>query len=151
MMGLRYVSSMKRLIAVVAFEGVQLLDVTGPLEVFARTTRWLEENQHPSTGPRYQVEVLGLTAGPLKASSGLGLVASRGLRSVSKGVDTLLVAGGVGVHEASRSLAFLRWLQRMAPRVRRFGSICTGAFALAAAGLLEGRRATTHWRYVEAL
>src|SRR5262245_40285302 len=131
-------------VAMVAFPDVQVLDVTGPLEVFGGTARGLVEiGRHPR--PFYQVELLAAQPGPLATSSGLVLQATRSYASVSGGIDTLLVAGGRGSRAALRDEALLAWLRRMAPRVRRLGSVCTGALVLAEAGLLDGRRATTHW------
>ena len=127
-----------------AFPGVQILDVTGPLEVFARTARWLRDHAG-AAGDAYAVEVLGLRRGAFPASSGLKLHANRAYHDVRGGIDTLLVAGGVGVHAHDHDARILRWLCQQAGRVRRLGSICTGAFFLAEAGLLDGRRATTHW------
>lgn len=131
-------------IVIFAFDDAQILDVTGPHEVFGRTARWLDEH-----GPRrrrsYTVEVVSTRAGPLRTSSGLVIHAERGFRSVRSGVDTLLVAGGLGVSALLGDAAVLRWLRAMARSVRRLGSVCTGAFLLAEAGLLDGLRATTHW------
>jgi len=138
-------SSEPRHVALVAFPDVQVLDVTGPLEVFARTARWLcDEGRRREAA--YTTELLATTPGILAASSGLRLCIDRGLREVRGCIDTLLVAGGIGTRAAMRDQVLLRWLRRMAPRVRRLGSVCTGAFVLAEAGLLDGRRATTHWR-----
>jgi transcriptional regulator GlxA family with amidase domain len=78
------------------------------------------------------------------------LVADRALRAV-RGVDTLLVAGGVGTAAALRDAELVRWIRTMAPRVRRLGSVCSGSFLLAEAGLLDGRRATTHWAWCATL
>jgi transcriptional regulator GlxA family with amidase domain len=139
-----------RRIAMLAFPGCQILDVTGPLEVFARAARWLDEHGLSRT-PAYVVELLASSEGPVAASSGLRLVADRPVRAVRSGIDTLLVAGGVGTPSALRERNLLEWLRRMAPRVRRLGSVCTGAFLLAEAGLLDGRAATTHWRHCAAL
>jgi transcriptional regulator GlxA family with amidase domain len=141
-----------RRVAVVAFDGVQVLDVTGPLEVFGRTTRWLREQG--ATSDAYALEILGLEAGPLRTSSGFAIVADRsfrGPRPAARPLDTLLVAGGSGTDAAARNPRLLAFLRREARRVRRLGSVCTGAFILAAAGLLDGRRAVTHWRYCAAL
>src|SRR5262249_1574814 len=131
-------------VAALAFPDVQILDVTGPLEVFSRTARWLREHGHRSDDA-YQVEILGTERGPFAASSGIKLIADRGFAEVKGGIDTLLIAGGRGVahHLKDRSLA--RWIRAQARSVRRLASVCTGAFFLAEAGLLEGRRATTHW------
>ncbi len=133
-----------RRIALLAYPDVQILDVTGPLEVFARTTRWLNDNRRMAT-PAYTVEILGLKPGPFRASSGLRLHADHGFRDAGGGIDTLLVAGGVGAARHQADPDILRWLRRQSTHVRRLASVCTGAFFLAEAGLLDGRRATTHW------
>ena len=138
-----------RRIAIVAHPDAQLLDVAGPLEVFAGASRFLRERGARS-GDAYAIELLAPRAGALVTSSGLTLVADRAFSTVRGGVDTLLVAGG-DVRAAMRDAALLAWLRRMAARVRRLGSVCTGSFVLAAAGLLDGRRATTHWAYTELL
>jgi transcriptional regulator GlxA family with amidase domain len=140
----------RRRIVGVAFPDVQVLDVTGPLEVFGRAARLLVER-----GLRrdlaYSVEIVGPTAGPIETSSGLKIVADRRFRDVRGSVDTLLVAGGRGSRPAAQDPSLHGWLARMAPRVRRLGSVCTGTFILAAAGLLDGKRATTHWAWCEML
>jgi transcriptional regulator GlxA family with amidase domain len=134
----------------VAFPDVQVLDVTGPLEVFGRTARWLVEAGLRSD-LAYSVEIVAAVAGPIPTSSGLKLVAERRFRDVRERVDTLLVAGGRGSRTAAQDAHLRAWLRRMAPRVRRLGSVCTGSFILAAAGLLDGKRATTHWAWCDAL
>ena len=140
----------RRHIVFVAFPDVQVLDVTGPLEVFGRAARLLVER-----GLRrdlaYFVEIVGPTAGPIETSSGIAIVAKRSFRDVRNNVDTLLVAGGRGSRRAAQDPALRAWLARMAPRVRRLGSVCTGTFILAATGLLDGKRATTHWASCETL
>jgi transcriptional regulator GlxA family with amidase domain len=133
-----------RSVAMVAFPGVQILDVTGPLEVFACATRLLTA-RHGFTSPAYRVEILATRAGTVRCSSGVAVVAERALRNVRGRLDTLLVAGGEGTPAALRDRALVDWLRTMAPRVRRLGSVCSGSFVLAEAGLLDGRRATTHW------
>jgi transcriptional regulator GlxA family with amidase domain len=134
----------------VAFPDVQILDVTGPLEVFARAARWLAD--HGRRGPlAYAVEILGPRAGTIRTSSGLRLGVDRAYGGAASGIDTLLVAGGVGTAAAMRDRALLAWLARSAPRVRRLGSVCSGAFVLAEAGLLDRRRVTTHWSVCGAL
>jgi transcriptional regulator GlxA family with amidase domain len=144
-----------RRIVMVGFPDFQILDVTGPLEVFSRTARWLVDNGYRQD-LAYSVELVAAKAGPLAASSGLKLVADRRFRDLgaqTRGadVDTLLVAGGRGARAAANDTALLAWLARFAPRVRRLGSVCTGTFILAAAGLLNGRHATTHWSSCDAL
>jgi transcriptional regulator GlxA family with amidase domain len=138
-----------RRIAVVAFPDVQVLDVVGPLEVFAIASRMLELRGR--TTPAYEVEVVATRTGVLPVSSGIGLVAKRALERVRGGVDTLLVAGGTGTQAAMQDAALVAALRRLAPRLRRLGSVCSGAFVLAQAGLLDGRRATTHWQWCDAL
>lgn len=136
-------------VVMVAFPNAQILDVTGPLEIFSRTSRWLADTwgRHAAA---YEVEVVAAAPGPVPMSSGLELNARRGFAEVTA-CDTLLVAGGIGWSTAAKDPALLAWLRAMAGRVERFGSVCTGALVLAAAGLLDGRRATTHWAYCDRL
>ena len=135
-----------RRIAVVAFPDAQILDVTGPLEVFGVAAQLLAGRRNGAV-EAYRTEIVASRAGVLRCSSGLKLVADRRLAAVKGGIDTLLVAGGLGTARAVDDAEMLRWLRAMAPRVRRLGSVCSGSFVLAAAGLLDGRRATTHWAW----
>ncbi len=133
-------------VIVLVYPGADLLDVAGPCAVFdafeQASGRSVEE-----TTPGYRVEVVSTGGGlRVETSCRVPLVAERDYLSVRGKVDTLLVAGGVGAWRAAQDEQLLRWLRHMAPRVRRIGSVCTGAFILAAAGLLDGRRATTHWQ-----
>jgi transcriptional regulator GlxA family with amidase domain len=138
-----------RTIAVLAYPGVQILDVIGPLEVFARASEVAVERTG-ATAPAYRVEILAPQAGPIAGLSGIRIVADRAFARVAGGLDTLLVAGGRrGTMTMMRDPGVLAWLRRMAPRVRRLGSVCSGTFILAATGLLDGRRATTHWSACE--
>jgi transcriptional regulator GlxA family with amidase domain len=133
----------RRIVAVV-FPNVQALDVTGPTEVFS-----LAERARPE--PTYTLELVAPDAGPLRTSSGLSLVPDRTLDRTRGPIDTLIVAGGLGVQGAAQDDRLVKWLRSAARRSRRVGSVCTGAFLLAKAGLLDGRRATTHWASCEAL
>jgi transcriptional regulator GlxA family with amidase domain len=127
----------------VAYPGAQTLDVVGPLETFALTNaQFPAAGRH--TGPPYSIEIVAAEAGRVRMASGIGLVADRSWLSLRDGIDTLIVAGGI-VHDAARDPHLRRWLQRQARSVRRLASVCSGAFILAEAGLLDGRRATTHW------
>ena len=128
------------------FPDVQALDVTGPLEVFALANRL---SRGPA--PRYELSVLAAEAGAVSTSSGLSLLAGRGIRQATGPVDTLLVAGGQGTRAAMRDDRLVSWIRRTAPRARRVASVCSGAFLLGEAGLLDGRRATTHWAVCDAL
>jgi transcriptional regulator GlxA family with amidase domain len=139
-----------RTVAMVAYDDTQILDVAGPLEVFARTGRWLLEHGR-ATEPAYRTLLLGARRGPIRTSGGLVLHAERAWSTVRAPLDTLLVAGGIGYAAPARDPRLLGWLRGMAPRVRRLGSVCTGALVIAAAGLLDGRRATTHWAACEIL
>jgi transcriptional regulator GlxA family with amidase domain len=136
-------------VAALTFPGGQILDVTGPLEVFARAERWLRDEGRAGA-PVYEVEVLAPAAGPVAMSSGVELVARRAFADACA-IDTLLVCGGVGTDAALRDRALVAWLQRQEACVPRMASVCTGAFLLAEAGLLDGRRATTHWAWCDRL
>ncbi|MBV8386847.1 MAG: AraC family transcriptional regulator, partial [Acidimicrobiia bacterium] len=127
-----------RRVVIVAFPDVQSLDVTGPAEVFA-------------AGGGYRVEVVAPTAGVVRASSGIALWADRALADVRGPTDTLVVAGGAGTREVMADETFVSAIRRLAPKCRRVSSVCSGAFVLAAAGLLDGRRATTHWGWCDLL
>src|SRR5262249_20528534 len=131
-----------RRIALLAYPLVDLLDVAGQSEVFGATQRALAAVGSPGQAG-YSVEVLSNARElVIETDSAVGLLAHRSYRGLRRPIDTLLVAGGLGAEQAAKDRPLLRWLKRMAPRVRRLGSICTGAFVLAAAGLLDGRRAT---------
>ena len=128
----------ERRIVVLAYEGVQSLDVTGPAEVFSVATRH-------GVAPPYRVEVVGPTVAPLTTTSGITITPQHALRDAVGAIDTLVVAGGEGVDAQLADRQLLDTLPRIAARSRRVASVCTGAFLLAEAGLLDGRRVTTHW------
>src|ERR1700722_7563799 len=139
-----------RRILFVAFPDFQTLDVAGPIDVLGLASRALQQ-ACPGSEPAYELALAALRSGPLTSSTGLTSYASYGLLESNDSIDTLLVAGGPGALDASKSEPLVEALRRLAPQVRRVGSVCTGAFVLAAAGLLDGRRVTTHWEAIAAL
>jgi transcriptional regulator GlxA family with amidase domain len=132
-----------RQIAILAFPEVQSLDVTGPLEVFAGAQTLIEALGRDDPG--YEVSILSHDGAPLRTSSGLQIVPHGGFSQTPRRLDTVIVAGGYGSHAASKDPATLEWISSVSKRARRTASVCTGAFLLAATGLLDGRCATTHW------
>jgi transcriptional regulator GlxA family with amidase domain len=132
-----------RQIAILAFPGVQSLDVTGPLEVFAGAQALIHATGRADHG--YEVLLISHDGSPLRTSSGLTVVPHGNFAHTLTRLDTLILAGGYGSREASKDPATIDWIRSTSARARRTASVCTGAFLLAAAGLLDGRRATTHW------
>ncbi len=138
-----------RQIAILVYPGVQSLDFTGPLEVFAGAQQLIEVVGRRERGYEaergYEVKLLSVDGRPLQTSSGLTVVPHASLASAPAAIDTLIVAGGYGSRKATADRALLEWVSQASATTRRTASVCTGAFLLAAAGLLDGRRATTHW------
>jgi transcriptional regulator GlxA family with amidase domain len=126
-----------RKVVLVGFDDVQSLDITGPLEVFDIAGRLRRG--------AYRTEVVGPGGIPFSTGSGLLITPHAGIDDRRGPIDTLLVAGGTGVESAAHDPRLVDWIRQAAGRSRRIASVCTGAFLLAAAGLLDGRRATTHW------
>lgn len=139
----------KRHVVLVAFPGLQSLDVVGPAEVFAGAQQLIDTNGRQDRG--YRVTVASLGGGPIRTSSGLGLTADADLGELTGPIDTVLVAGGDGTRPRDVDPGLVDWIRHEAVRARRVGSVCTGAFLLAEAGLLDGRRAVTHWASCDAL
>ncbi|UUU38154.1 GlxA family transcriptional regulator [Streptomyces sp. NBC_00162] len=131
-------------VVITAFPGVELLDVTGPAEVFSVATR-----VGGSSRPGYTVRIATADGGPVTTSSGLRLIADLTLDEALDQMDTLLVSGAVAVRddgvEPILDDELTTWLRDAGPQTTRVGSICAGAHLLAAAGLLDGLTATTHW------
>jgi len=130
-----------RRIDVLAFPDVQLLDVAGPLQVFATANELACQQGLPRP---YLPRVIAAQAGAVTSSSGVGLLVYP-LPSEGEPSDTFLIAGGWGVHLAVLDAELVAWVRTHAAQSRRVASVCTGAFLLAATGLLNERRAVTHW------
>lgn len=132
-----------RPVEILIFPDVQLLDAAGPLQVFVTANETAAAAGRPLP---YAPRVMAVPAGAVMSTAGLALVAAP-LSAPGRALDTLVVAGGRGVHAAAGDPRLLRWIVQRSRLARRTASVCTGAFLLAAAGLLDGRRVTTHWRH----
>ena len=144
-------TSATRRIVFVAAPGVEILDLVGPLQVFARASD-MHGRTNPGSPRIYSVEVATISSRrSLIANCGLRITADKTFREVRGKIDTLLVAGGNAIEQNEIKAEAVRWLKKISPRIRRVGSVCTGAMLLARAGLLDGRRATTHWNWCHTL
>jgi transcriptional regulator GlxA family with amidase domain len=135
-----------RRIALVAFDGVQVLDVSGPAAVFGAAN-------DAAGRPFYRLHVLSAQGGPITSNCGLALVTAP-LASVKAGtLDTVLIAGGsaAGLRAVTQDAAVRAWMMRACAKARRYGSVCTGAIALADLGLVQGKRVATHWESTDLL
>ena len=133
----------KRKILMVAYPGVHQLDVIGPLEILATTQFFVADGDLP-----YDLKIVAAQAGPVKASSGLTIIAETSFADAmgrDDEIDTLMIAGGHGSSSELKNQELLEFVRTMAARAQRIVSICTGALILAEAGLLKNKRASTHW------
>ncbi len=126
-----------RSVAFLIFDDFQLLDAAGPISTFEMPMRGMNP-------PPYELKVIGMKAGPVPSSCGVAMVAEAIPRAAR--FDTLIVAGGVGTRSAMQDKRTLDFVRAQAESARRICSVCSGAYILAAAGVLDGKRATTHWR-----
>jgi transcriptional regulator GlxA family with amidase domain len=126
-------------IAILAIPGVQMLDVAGPMDVFSEANTALGDPQ------AYAMTIVALSAEPVTALNGTRFIPDATIDSSLEGFDTLLVAGSPGIRQYEDHAGLVQWIAQESRHLRRIGSVCTGAFLLGRAGLLDGRRATTHW------
>jgi transcriptional regulator GlxA family with amidase domain len=132
---------MLRRIEILSYPNVQILDIAGPLQVFASAN---DQRHAIGAAPAYDLIVVGKAAN-VATSSGLSINVQPLTREISA-VDTLIVPGGMGVYEACEDEVLLAWIRQRAEVTRRTASVCSGAFLLATTGLLDGKRAVTHWQ-----
>jgi transcriptional regulator GlxA family with amidase domain len=132
-------------VAIAIFPGVQALDVAGPVDVFSEANRFIAPEDH------YEVKLIGAESAPLRASNGMTLVADATFSEARRPFDLALVAGGPALPDRAPDARVLEWLANVATQGGRYGSICTGAFALGHAGLLDARHVTTHWQHAAQL
>lgn len=135
----------RQLVAIVVCEGVQALDVAGPMDVFSEANAFLD------SADRYETVLVAAHRNPLRASNGLRLMADLAFDEAAGGFDIVLVAGTPQPPQAEPDPSLLEWVKELPWRSSIYGSICTGAFVLGYAGLLDDRRVTTHWQDAQAL
>ena len=135
-------------IGFLGFDGVASLELTGPLETFAAAQ---SDSAAGSQRARYELSIIAAGSSKAFASeSGVSFKAHHTLQSAPE-LDTIVVPGGAGIRNAETQRQVCEWLQSAAPAARRVVSVCAGVFPIAAAGLLENRRVTTHWRFTREL
>lgn len=139
-----------RRVALLVLPGVHLMSLGGPLDVFVRASAALSRTSQRKS-PAYEVQLLTDNETPLLTGSGLGLVGGRRWSEAREPIDTLLVFASSSVVRSRIDPELLAWIRVTAKQVRRIGSVCAGAFILAAAGILDGRQATTHWELAQVL
>ncbi|MFW1676853.1 GlxA family transcriptional regulator [Pontibacter sp. JAM-7] len=131
-------------IGVLIFHEAQVLDITGPHEVFSSARMLQEQN---GSDQCYEVFLIAKTRAPVRMSSGMAIVPDYDFTICPPAMDTLIIPGAENIQHALDDAELLSWIDQQAARVRRLVSICTGAFLLAKLGLLEGKNITTHWAY----
>ena len=130
-------------IVIVGYDDLTSLDLSGPLEAFS--SAFLEDSSS-SPQPCYKVTIAALNAKTFRSVSGLRMTASCSLSSL-RHIDTLVIPGGPGIRLSPAAPKLADWISRRASGIRRIASVCTGVYAIAPTGLLDGRRVTTHWKF----
>jgi transcriptional regulator GlxA family with amidase domain len=141
-----FMSRARRRVGIIAFPGVNAIDIAGPLEVFATAGRG--DGGSPHSQGAYETLVIGLDQEPFRVESGLRMLPDCTLGKAPH-LDTLIIPGGWGLRVPATCAVVGAWLRQHAGAVRRVCAVCTGIYGLAHAGLLDGRRATTHWRLAD--
>lgn len=142
--------SRARRIGFLGYQQVTALDLVGPMEVFSTANELLRPRGDASPSRGYELILLGLEKRAFVAESGVAFLPQVWL-AASPALDTLVVPGGRGLREPAQLRAASQWLRQHRRSIRRIASVCTGIYALAEAGLLDGCAATTHWRHAEAV
>ena len=138
-------------VGILLFDNVEVLDFAGPFEVFSRTRLQPGvEARRSEEGAPFQVFTVARTRDPITATGGLTVVPRHGFADAPR-IDLLVVPGGFGTRRLLNDEETLGWIRRTAAAARQVTSVCTGALLLARAGLLQGRRATTHWASLDLL
>jgi transcriptional regulator GlxA family with amidase domain len=138
----------RKQVGIVLYEDVEVLDFSGPFEVFS-VTRLNEEKRREELSP-FQAFLVAESTSPVVATGGMKVVPDYDLESCPK-LDILLVPGGWGFRPQMNNERLLKWVADRSREVETLTSVCTGALLLAKAGLLDGKRATTHWRWLDSM
>jgi transcriptional regulator GlxA family with amidase domain len=133
-------------VGIVVFDDIEVLDFCGPFEVFC-AVRLNEERRREEPSP-FEVTLVAETSGPVTAHGGMRVIPDHAF-STCPGLDVLVVPGGWGTRRELKNPVMLEWLRQRAARVETLAAVCTGAMLLGFAGLLDGRRATTHWKSLD--
>ena len=134
-------------IGFLVYPGIQALDLVGPMDTFAGAVIATDQG---ARSPGYELATVGVNARPVAAENGLVFRPQYTLRS-APAFDTLVIPGGAGIRSPALSMRVGRWIRDLSPPPRRLAAVCTGVYGLAASGLLDGRRVTTHWQYARDL
>jgi len=130
-------------VGLIGYDGVQALDIIGPSDAFTIAEIESDNGQRRTC---YEVIIVGITNKPFRAESGVSFQPHTTLGNAPT-LDTLIIPGGRGARIGQSSNLIAKWISSRAKRIRRIASVCTGVYALAPTGLLDGRRVTTHWRF----